>query len=243
MWHRLHARANLRSGRAPNPVTPPSRLPSRPPERIGEIVGLKNRKCVPCEGGKVQALTEPQANRLLKQVCVGGGGGGQGARQGVGRVKVVSRRLEASALAPHPPRSPPPPPHSAWAGRSARMRRAHSASPATGKCAASPQASSSSSGERARAAAAAAAAARTRNAAGAAGVRLGMHTCPRARPPLPCRLAEIAEAEGHHPDLHLTGYNTAVAELTTHAVGGLTENDFIVAAKVCVFVGGGGGSA
>ena len=57
------------------------------------------------------------------------------------------------------------------------------------------------------------------------------------------RLAEIAEAEGHHPDLHLTGYNTAVAELTTHAAGGLTENDFIVAAKVRAWVqrmGGGG---
>lgn len=42
----------------------------------------------------------------------------------------------------------------------------------------------------------------------------------------------IAEEEGHHPDLHLTGYNTVVAEMTTHAANGLTENDFIVAAKV-----------
>lgn len=42
----------------------------------------------------------------------------------------------------------------------------------------------------------------------------------------------IAEAEGHHPDLHLTNFNTVVAELTTHAAKGLTENDFIVAAKI-----------
>lgn len=33
------------------------------------------------------------------------------------------------------------------------------------------------------------------------------------------RVAEVAEAEGHHPDLHLTGYNAVSIELTTHAVG------------------------
>ena len=46
------------------------------------------------------------------------------------------------------------------------------------------------------------------------------------------RVGELAEAEGHHPDLHLTGYKHAVVELTTHAIGGLSENDFIVAAKI-----------
>jgi 4a-hydroxytetrahydrobiopterin dehydratase len=45
------------------------------------------------------------------------------------------------------------------------------------------------------------------------------------------RIAEIAEAEGHHPDLHLTWGGLRV-ELITHAIGGLSENDFIVAAKV-----------
>lgn len=45
-------------------------------------------------------------------------------------------------------------------------------------------------------------------------------------------IAELAEAEDHHPDLHLTGYRKLRIELTTHAVGGLTENDFIVAAKI-----------
>ena len=44
--------------------------------------------------------------------------------------------------------------------------------------------------------------------------------------------AEVAEQEQHHPDLHLTGYRHVKIELTTHAIGGLSENDFIVAAKV-----------
>jgi len=45
-------------------------------------------------------------------------------------------------------------------------------------------------------------------------------------------VGDVAEAEGHHPDLHLTGYRTVTIELWTHAVGGLTENDFILAAKI-----------
>lgn len=44
-------------------------------------------------------------------------------------------------------------------------------------------------------------------------------------------VADIAESEGHHPDLHVF-YNRVVIELWTHAIGGLSENDFIVAAKV-----------
>src|SRR5258708_15388688 len=46
------------------------------------------------------------------------------------------------------------------------------------------------------------------------------------------RIAKVAEAEDHHPDLHLTGYRNVAIEIWTHAVGGLTENDFILAAKV-----------
>ena len=46
------------------------------------------------------------------------------------------------------------------------------------------------------------------------------------------RLAPIAEAEDHHPDLHLTGYRRLTVELSTHAIGGLSENDFILAAKL-----------
>src|SRR5919202_1163732 len=46
------------------------------------------------------------------------------------------------------------------------------------------------------------------------------------------RVGAVAEAEDHHPDLHLTGYRNVAVELSTHAVGGLTENDFILAAKI-----------
>lgn len=46
------------------------------------------------------------------------------------------------------------------------------------------------------------------------------------------RIGVLAEEEDHHPDLHLTGYRNVAVELSTHAVGGLTENDFILAAKI-----------
>ncbi len=46
------------------------------------------------------------------------------------------------------------------------------------------------------------------------------------------KVAEIAESEDHHPDVHLTGYRKLRIELSTHAVGGLSENDFILAAKI-----------
>ncbi len=45
------------------------------------------------------------------------------------------------------------------------------------------------------------------------------------------RVADIAEMEGHHPDIHIH-YNKVLLELSTHAIGGLSENDFIVAAKI-----------
>ncbi len=46
------------------------------------------------------------------------------------------------------------------------------------------------------------------------------------------RVGQIAESEDHHPDLHLTGYRQMAIELSTHAVNGLTQNDFILAAKI-----------
>ena len=46
------------------------------------------------------------------------------------------------------------------------------------------------------------------------------------------KVAEIAEQDGHHPDLHLEGYRQVWIELWTHAIGGLSENDFILAAKI-----------
>lgn len=45
-------------------------------------------------------------------------------------------------------------------------------------------------------------------------------------------VAALAEAEQHHPDIHLTGYRQIAIELYTHAIGGLSENDFILAAKI-----------
>jgi len=46
------------------------------------------------------------------------------------------------------------------------------------------------------------------------------------------KVAALAEEEGHHPDLHLEGYRNATIEIWTHAIGGLSENDFILAAKI-----------
>ncbi|MHB1526916.1 MAG: 4a-hydroxytetrahydrobiopterin dehydratase [Candidatus Dormibacteria bacterium] len=48
---------------------------------------------------------------------------------------------------------------------------------------------------------------------------------------LATRLALLAEREGHHPDLHL-GWGHLDVDLTTHAAGGLTRNDFVMAAKI-----------
>ena len=45
------------------------------------------------------------------------------------------------------------------------------------------------------------------------------------------RLAEVAEAEGHHPDFCVS-WNRVELELVTHAIGGLSDNDFIMAAKI-----------
>ena len=46
------------------------------------------------------------------------------------------------------------------------------------------------------------------------------------------KVAEIAEAEGHHPDLHLVGYRNVSIEIWTHAIQGLSLNDFILAARI-----------
>ena len=45
------------------------------------------------------------------------------------------------------------------------------------------------------------------------------------------KISDIAEAEGHHPDLSI-GWGRVGVELSTHAIGGLSENDFILAAKI-----------
>ena len=46
------------------------------------------------------------------------------------------------------------------------------------------------------------------------------------------RIAAAAEEEGHHPDIHLTGYRTVRIDLSTHAIGGISMNDLIMAAKI-----------
>lgn len=46
------------------------------------------------------------------------------------------------------------------------------------------------------------------------------------------KVAEVAEAEGHHPDFRLHSWNKVDFEIQTHDIGGLSENDFIVAAKI-----------
>ena len=45
------------------------------------------------------------------------------------------------------------------------------------------------------------------------------------------KVGEIAEQEQHHPDLHVY-YGKVTIDLSTHAIGGLSENDFIMASKI-----------
>ena len=45
------------------------------------------------------------------------------------------------------------------------------------------------------------------------------------------QVGKIAEEEGHHPDIHF-GWGFAKINITTHAIKGLSENDFILAAKI-----------
>lgn len=45
------------------------------------------------------------------------------------------------------------------------------------------------------------------------------------------KVADIANAEDHHPDIYIF-YNKVRIELSTHAIGGLSTNDFILATKI-----------
>ena len=47
------------------------------------------------------------------------------------------------------------------------------------------------------------------------------------------KVADIAAGEGHHPDIYVF-YNHVKLELWTHAINGLFENDFIIAAKISI---------
>lgn len=46
------------------------------------------------------------------------------------------------------------------------------------------------------------------------------------------KIADIAESEGHHPNINLHDYKKVTIELSTHAIGGLSTNDFILAVKI-----------
>jgi len=46
------------------------------------------------------------------------------------------------------------------------------------------------------------------------------------------KVGDIAEAEGHHPDILIFSWNKVKITLWTHAIGGLSINDFIVAVKI-----------
>ena len=46
------------------------------------------------------------------------------------------------------------------------------------------------------------------------------------------RVAEIAEELGHHPDLHLESYRNVTIVISTHAIGGLSQYDFALAAAI-----------
>lgn len=45
------------------------------------------------------------------------------------------------------------------------------------------------------------------------------------------KIAALAESEGHHPEM-MVGWRKVTISLTTHAIGGLSENDFIIASKI-----------
>jgi len=49
------------------------------------------------------------------------------------------------------------------------------------------------------------------------------------------KIGAVAEQEGHHPDLHLS-YGKVKVEIWTHKINGLTESDFILAAKCDAFI-------
>lgn len=45
-------------------------------------------------------------------------------------------------------------------------------------------------------------------------------------------VGDLAESEGHHPDIEIYNWNRVRVNLSTHAIHGLSENDFIMASKI-----------
>jgi|SRR6185295_1134333 len=46
------------------------------------------------------------------------------------------------------------------------------------------------------------------------------------------KVGALAESEGHHPDINIFAYKKVLITLTTHAINGLSDNDFILASKI-----------
>jgi 4a-hydroxytetrahydrobiopterin dehydratase len=46
------------------------------------------------------------------------------------------------------------------------------------------------------------------------------------------KVAVLAEEEQHHPDIHVHSYRSLDLDFSTHSIGGLSDNDFIMAAKL-----------
>ena len=51
------------------------------------------------------------------------------------------------------------------------------------------------------------------------------------------KVANLAESEGHHPDIFIHNFRKVDITLSTHAIGGLSTNDFILAAKINQLLG------
>jgi 4a-hydroxytetrahydrobiopterin dehydratase len=46
------------------------------------------------------------------------------------------------------------------------------------------------------------------------------------------QLLPVAELCGHHPDVHVVNYGEVIVESTSHDVGGLSLNDFVLADRI-----------
>jgi 4a-hydroxytetrahydrobiopterin dehydratase len=56
------------------------------------------------------------------------------------------------------------------------------------------------------------------------------------------QIGDLAEQEGHHPDISIHSWNHVRIELYTHSIKGLSENDFILAAKINALLPESGGA-
>jgi 4a-hydroxytetrahydrobiopterin dehydratase len=50
------------------------------------------------------------------------------------------------------------------------------------------------------------------------------------------KVGDLSETEGHHPDIFMHDYNKVLITLWTHSINGLSENDFILGAKINILI-------